>query len=190
MDNVLQLTNRHTGESLRLCRVRDGDDQTVLRIEGLLPPHAEGPPAHVHWHLREEGVVAGGTLAAKRGEESLLLRAGESIVFPPGVVHSWWNGGEDLLKVNGRAVPAGDLDRFLQGIFAVLNASPAGRPSLFHFAHVLWRHRHTHHVTRPPRVIQAILFPLVIGVGRMLGKYRGTSWPGAPEMCTGAPEEA
>jgi hypothetical protein len=55
---------------------------------------------------------------------------------------------------------------------------------------VLWRHRHMHQVARPPRVIQAILFPLVIGVGRVLGKYRGTSWPGAPEMCTGAPEEA
>ena len=24
--------------------------------------------------------------------------------------------------------------------------------------------------------------------GRILGKYRGDSWPGSPESCTGAPE--
>lgn len=33
----------------------------------------------------------------------------------------------------------------------------------------------------------ADVFPLILFVGRMLGKYRGTSWPGSPESCTGAP---
>jgi hypothetical protein len=41
----------------------------------------------------------------------------------------------------------------------------------------------------PPRLVQAVLFPLVILVGSILGKYRGTDWPGSPETCTGAPLE-
>jgi len=35
--------------------------------------------------------------------------------------------------------------------------------------------------------IQRILFPVVLLIGRILGKYEGQSWPGCPETCTGAP---
>ena len=118
----------------------------------------------------------------------LVVHTGEPAVFPAGVVHSWWNAGEDLLEFSGRATPACDLDRFLQAIFAVVNASPAGRPSLFYLAHVLWRHRHTQQPAVPPRLVQAIVFPVVLSVGRLLGKFRGTRWPGAPGSCGGAPE--
>ena len=150
MDHFLHLTNRHTGETLRLCRVRDDAGQVVLSIDGTLPPHADGPPAHVHPHQREEGIVTAGTLGARRGNETLVVHTGEPAVFPAGVVHSWWNAGEDLLEFSGRATPACDLDRFLQAIFAVVNAGPAGRPSLFYLAHVLWRHRHTQQPAVPP----------------------------------------
>ena len=80
------------------------------------------------------------------------------------------------------------MDRFLQALFAVLNASQSGRPSIFYIAHVAWRHRHTQAVMTPPLFIQRIVFPLILLVGRILGKYRGESWPGSPESCTGAPE--
>jgi quercetin dioxygenase-like cupin family protein len=182
------LENRHTGEILRLRRVRDAEGQTVLTIEGSLPPRMSGPPPHVHFQQREEGMVKAGSLGAQIGDEKIVAPAGGSCVFPAGVVHSWWNAGDDLLEVSGQAIPAGDLDRYLQGLFAVFNASPPGRPSIFHLAHVLWRHRHTQAVASPPRIIQQIAFPLVLLAGRVLGKYRGTGWPGSPASCTGAPE--
>jgi hypothetical protein len=52
----------------------------------------------------------------------------------------------------------------------------------------LWRHRHTQAIMVPPRAIQRIVFPLVLLLGHMLGKYRGDRWPGSPKSCTGAPE--
>ena len=146
-----------------------------------------GPPLHVHFHQREEGLVKAGSLGARIGNEKIIVPAGKTSVFPAGVVHTWWNAGDDLLELSGRAVPAGDLDRYLQAIFAVANAGPSGRPSLFYLAHVLWRHRHTQAVELPPRIIQRIVFPLILLVGRVLGKYRGDSWPGSPASCTGAP---
>jgi quercetin dioxygenase-like cupin family protein len=188
VDRFLQLENRRTGEILRMRRVRDAEGQTILAIEGSLPPRASGPPPHVHFHQREEVTVKAGSLGARIGKKSILAPAGESAVFPAGTVHAWWNAGDDLLELNGRAIPAGDLDRFLQALFAVLNASPSGRPSIFYLAHVLWRHRHTQSVMLPPRIIQRIVFPFVLLVGRVMGKYRGDSWPGSPASCTGAPE--
>jgi len=169
-------------------RMRDAQGQTILVIEGSLPPGASGPPAHVHFQQREEGTVKAGTLGARIGKETVRVPAGGTGVFPAGVVHKWWNAGEDLLELSGRAIPAGDLDRYLQALFAVLNASPSGRPSIFYIAHVLWRHRRTQAVAAPPRIIQQVFFPFILFAGRVLGKYRGTSWPGSPESCTGAPE--
>ena len=187
MHDALSLQNRH-GETLLIRRVRDAAGQTILTIDGTLPAGAQGPPLHIHFDIREEIVVKAGTLGAKVGKETLTLPAGENAVFPAGVVHKWWNAGDDLLELSGRVVPAGDLDRFLQAVFAVLNASPSGRPSPFYIAHVLWRHRQTQLMMVPPRAVQRIVFPMVVLIGTLLGKYRGTNWPGSPESCPGAPD--
>lgn len=188
MDRFLQIENRRTGEILRMRRVRDAEGRTILAIDGSSPPRTSGPPPHIHFHLREEVNVKAGSLGARIGKKSIVASAGESAVFPAGSVHVWWNAGDDLLELSGCAIPAGDLDRFLQALFAVLNASPSGRPSIFYLAHVLWRHRHTQSIMLPPQIIQRIVFPFVLLLGRALGKYRGDSWPGSPASCTGAPE--
>jgi hypothetical protein len=188
MDDFLKIENRHTGEILRLRRMRDADGHTVLTIEGSLPPNSNGPPRHIHFQQREEGSVKAGTVGAKIGNEKIIVPAGGSAVFPAGVVHTWWNAGNDLLELSGRAIPAGDLDRYLQAMFAVLSAGSPGRPSIFYIAHVLWRHRHTQAVAVPPLPIQRIVLPVVVFIGRVLGKYRGDNWPGSPASCTGAPE--
>jgi len=188
VDSFLTLVNRHTGEILRMRRVRDAAGQIVLTIDGSLPPRMSGPPIHVHFHQREEGGVKAGSLGAQVGNERIVVPVGGTAVFPAGVVHAWWNAGEDLLELSGQAVPAGDLDRYLQALFSVLNAGESGRPSIFYLAHVLWRHRHTQAVMTPPVAIQRIVFPLLLLLGRILGKYRGASWPGSPESCTGAPQ--
>ncbi len=183
----LRIHNRHTGEMLQMRRQRDVSGQVILIIEGTLPAGSNGPPPHVHFQQREEGVVQAGTLGARIGEQALVVPTGGNAAFPTGAVHCWWNAGETLLEFNGRAIPAEDLDQFLQGIFAVLNASATNRPSIFYLAHVLWRHRRTQAVVTIPVAIQQILFPVVLLIGRVLGKYKGQGWPGSPETCTGAP---
>ena len=190
MKSVLRLENRHTGEILRMRRVRTEDGQTVLVVEGSLPPRSGGPPPHVHFLEREEVRVVAGTLGARVGNATIRLPVGGRATFPAGVAHNWWNAGEDLLELAGQVIPAGDLDRYLQALFAVINASPTGRPSIFYVAHVLHRHRRTQSVQVPPRAVQRVLFPIVRLIGRISGKYRGIDWPGSPQACTGAPEEA
>ena len=187
MDNCLRLENRHNGEILQMRRVRDAQGQIILILDGCLPPGTSGPPLHVHFHEQEKIIVKAGTLGAQRGTEKIIVPAGGTAAIPAGILHRWWNAGDDLLELSGTAIPALDLDRFLQAVFAVLNASSNGRPSIFHMAHVLWRHRETQLLTVPPPAVQRIFFPVLLFIGRILGKYRGSSWPGAPESCNGAP---
>ena len=81
-DHCLKLENRHTGERLWIRRVQDSEGQTILKIDGSLPPKASGPPLHVHYQLREEGTVKAGTLGARVGNERIVVPAGEARPFP------------------------------------------------------------------------------------------------------------
>jgi hypothetical protein len=161
-------------------RVRHGD-HFVLEIEGSVPPKGAGPPLHVHLIEREEGEVVAGVLSAVVGGATIKVGAGESAVFPAGVPHRWWNAEDQPLRTKGRVVPVADLDRFLQGIFAVANAGQAGRMPLFYVAHVLYRHRRTQRLTAMPWAVRRVVFPVVVFVGWLLGKWRGRDGLGRQE---------
>jgi mannose-6-phosphate isomerase-like protein (cupin superfamily) len=183
--NGRALHNRHTGEKLALRRLRR-DGQIWLELKGSLPPHREGPPLHVHYEETEEGTVVAGTLSAELDGRRIRVGAGETATFPVGSVHRWWNDGDDTLVVEGVVKPAVDLDVYLQAVFEVLNSGPAERPPLFYIAHVAWRHRRTQGLRIAPPWIQAIVLPAIVLVGTVLGRYRGTDWPGCPDRFTHA----
>ena len=186
MPAPLVLHNRHTGERLELRRiVRDG--QTCLSLQGSLPPHRQGPPRHMHFAELEEGRVVAGTLSADVDGQVLRIPAGGRATFPVGAAHRWWNDGDEMLVAHGVVRPVVDLDVYLSAVFEVLNSGPADRPPLFYIAHVAWRHRHTQCVLFMPRALQTFVLPLIVGVGTLLGRYRGTDWPGSPSRCRPAP---
>ena len=180
------LNNRHTGECLQLRRiVRDGT--MCLELRGTLPPRQDGPPLHVHYYEHEEGTVVAGTLSAEVDGRQLQVEAGGTAVLPAGSAHRWWNAGDEILVLEGRAWPVVDLDVYFAAAFEVLNSGPANRPPLFYMAHLAWRHRKTQTVLIGPRWVQAILVPAAVLVGTVLGRYRGTEWPGCPARISPAP---
>ena len=182
----LILENCHTGERLALRRVmRDG--VLCLELKGSLPPRNQGPPLHIHHVEIEEGHVLAGTLGAVLDGRPIRLGPGQRTKFPAGSPHRWWNESDELLLFEGYSYPLVDLDRYLQAAFEVLNSGSPDRPPLFYMAHLAWRHRHTQTVLFAPRWIQAVLVPAVVLVGALLGRYRGTGWPGCPERCIDAP---
>ena len=182
--NVLVLENRHTGERLELRRARI-DGQRCLELHGSLPPRGEGPPMHMHLTEAEEFHVVSGILSAEIDGRRLRIGPGESAVFPPGSAHRWWNADDEPLFVRGFVIPARGLDAYLHAAFDILNASPTGRPSLFFMAHLGWRYRRAQVTLAIPPLVQRVLFPVLVGVGTLLGKFRGSAWPGSPLRCRG-----
>jgi len=184
--DTLVLQNRHTGEQLELRRVaKDGETGLVLR--GSLPPHRQGPPLHVHYKEAEEFHVLAGTLSAVVNQRQIQVGVGGTAIFPAGAVHRWWNDGDETLVLEGYVKPAVDFDRYLHGAFEVLNSGTSTRPPLFYMAHLAWRHRRTQAGLFIPRPVQAVVLPLIVLIGTILGRYRGANWPGSPSGCTEAP---
>ena len=182
---TLNLESRHTGERLSIRRVKRGDE-VCLELRGSLPPHRDGPPMHIHFAEDEEGSIDSGVLSFVIDGRLMTAGPGESISIPRGVAHRWWNEGDQPLEFHGVARHAVDLDRYLQAVFEVMNAGTNGRPPLFYMAHVQLRHRRTQAALILPRPLQAALFRVLVVVGTLLGRYRGSDWPGCPSRCLGA----
>ena len=180
------LTNRHTGERLQLRRIlRDG--VACLELKGSLPPGREGPPLHIHCYEQEEGTIVAGTLSAEVDGRQVRVETGGRVVLPTGSAHRWWTAGDDTLVFEGITTPVVDLDVMLAAAFDVLNSGPANRPPLFYMAHLAWRHRRTQTILFAPKWAQAILLPPILLLGTILGRYRGTAWPGCPARFAPAP---
>ena len=125
----LVIENKHTGERLELRRLRM-DGEVCLELRGSLPPRSEGPPLHIHFEEHEEGKVHSGVLTALVDGKRIQAGSGQSVEFPRGSAHRWWNEGEELLEFTGYARPVVDLDRYLQAVFQVVNAGPPNRPPI------------------------------------------------------------
>lgn len=180
------LANRHTGERVQLRRVlRDG--RLCLEVRGMLPPHREGPPLHVHYQEDEAFTIVAGTLSAEVDGRPLHVDVGRTAPLPMGSAHRWWNASDETLVLEGVVTPVVDFDVFLSAAFDVLNSGPASRPPVFYMAHLAWRHRKTQATLFAPRWTQAVVLPLIVFLGTILGRYRGTEWPGCPARCTPAP---
>ena len=142
---------------------------------------------HIHHLEDEEGVVTAGRLSVMLDGKRIDAGPGDSLQLPRGLPHRWWNQGDAPLAFEGFIYPPVDLDRYLQAIFEIVNAGPQNRPPLFYLAHVALRHRRTQTILVMPPKLQAILFRTIVMLGTIMGRYRGTDWPGCPARCNGAP---
>jgi mannose-6-phosphate isomerase-like protein (cupin superfamily) len=185
----LTIRNRHTGEVLRLRRVIRGGE-LCLELHGSVPARRPGPPLHIHYQENEEGMVVRGTLSVELDGRRMEIKAGETALLPAGLPHRWWNDGDEPLVFEGVARPLADLDQYFQEAFDVLNNGSADRPPIFYMAHLAWTHRRTQVVLFAPVWLQKVIVPAIVAVGTVLGRYRGTDWPGCSARCRAVPREA
>jgi mannose-6-phosphate isomerase-like protein (cupin superfamily) len=176
------IENGH-GEALTFLRVVRGPDGDRVDAEGRALPGA-GPPMHVH-HLQEEAmqVVTGKLGYQVLGEEPKFAGPGELKVFAPGVPHKWWNAGADELVTTGWCKPAYNIEFFLGAIFASMKSTGKGRPSIFDAAYLTTRYRSEYAMLAIPAPVQRIVFPVVVLIGRLLGKYE--KYANAPQPVHG-----
>jgi quercetin dioxygenase-like cupin family protein len=159
------------GERLTFVRRVPDAGGDRLEVENVVKPDS-GPPMHVHHRQEEALTVQEGRIGYQReGEPERFAGPGETVVLKPGEVHKFWNAGEEDLRCTGYARPADNLEYFLGAIYESQRQSGGNRPDPFDAAFLTRRFRSEFGMAEIPAAVQRLVFPVVVGVGRLLGKY-------------------
>jgi quercetin dioxygenase-like cupin family protein len=168
------------GERLTFIRrVQGSAGGDRLEVENLVKP-GSGPPMHTHHYQEEALTIQQGRLAYQRsGDPPRFAEPGETVVFKPGEAHKFWNAGEEDLRCTGYVQPADNLEYFLTAIYESQRENGGTRPDPFEAAFLARRYRSEFDMAEIPAVVQRLVFPVQVIVGRLLGKYR--KYADAPE---------
>lgn len=102
------------GEQVRLLALGvrfliDGDvtGGRFSLVEHPLPPRALGAPLHTHRNEDEYSYVLAGRVGLQLGEETLQAGPGDLVFKPRGVPHTFWNAGDEPVRLLELISPAG-----------------------------------------------------------------------------------
>jgi quercetin dioxygenase-like cupin family protein len=173
------------GERLTFLGRTPGARGERLEAENAVSPGA-GPPMHAHLLQSEILTVRAGRMGHQRaGEPARFAESGETVLFAPGEPHRFWNAGEGELRVCGYIEPADNAEFFLTELYAIARAG-RGRPNILDVAFLLRRYRSEFVMYEIPASVQRFVFPLLVAVGHVLGRYRKYSNAPPPTRRTGA----
>ena len=111
-------------DTLSTIRVSEHDGANGISVIEHRAPYAHSPPLHIHHNEDEVFHLLIGELRLRVGERDICLRAGETILAPRGVPHTFAvesQGGATWLTVTS----GGDFERLVRSV-----ARPAARDGL------------------------------------------------------------
>ena len=76
-------------------------------VEQTIPPRKLAAPMHVHEREDEYSFVLAGCMGVQIGEEIVEAGPGELVLKPRGVPHTFWNAGDEEVRVLEIISPAG-----------------------------------------------------------------------------------
>ncbi|MEP9386128.1 cupin domain-containing protein [Mesorhizobium sp. KR9-304] len=175
--------NRVTGEYAIVLRGSDdrGGGPGIAHLTAR--PGAAVVGEHFHPFMIEKFTVLEGTLDTRIAGRTMALKAGESVLVEPGVVHDWWNSSktdEAYVLVEVDAAPGAahiDPNRFemlIGMLFGLANDGKVdrkGRPGLLQGAVIASEFADVIVFTNPPPAVQKIALGILAPLGRRLG-YR------------------
>lgn len=151
-------------------RIQEPDGERIVGEARVAP--GSGPPMHVHYLQEEAFTVVQGRLGYQvAGGEPMFAAEGETVVFPAGQAHRFWNAGESDLRCSSWLKPAGNTEFFLGALFASQKANGGRRPALLDVAYLAQRYRTEYSMVEVPMIVQRLVFPVLIAVGKVLGRY-------------------
>jgi mannose-6-phosphate isomerase-like protein (cupin superfamily) len=167
------IVNPATGQRLTfLLTARDSGGE-LFRAEGVFPPGGFAGVEHVHPHQDEHFDVVAGRAGFSVDGERRVLGAGEAIDVPAGTRHTFWNAGDEEMRVIFEFRPAlTSTERFYELYFGFAQEGRVkanAMPGLLDIA-TAWEACAEHAVlSKPPAWVQHALFRMLRPVARLTG---------------------
>lgn len=159
------------GETLIITRSSQETNGEITEFEGIDEPGI-GPPMHVHFKQEELVRVTSGTMRVKTLTNEFTLTVGQEYIFKPGEAHQFWNIGEGPLHYSGHVKPSNNYEYFIRHVYQSANEAGDDKPGAFDAAFLLTKYKSEMDMLVIPRPVKKIVFPVLLAVGKLLGKFR------------------
>ena len=178
------IENPITGERMTFIRTARETGGELLRIDMAVRAGGFVPGEHIHPHQEERFEISRGDMAVRIGGVERRYGPGETVTISAGTPHVWWNSGGDELRVLVEFRPAGRFADFITTFFALARTGRTngrGIPrNLFQLAATFAEYQDVIRGTRPPRVVQRLLFAMLNPIGRFLRYRADVPYPRQP----------
>ncbi len=127
---------------------------------------------HIHPRSTETFTVIRGRLGLRVDGQEDEATTGRRVSVPPGTPHDWWNAGTETAWVIVEIDPGARFQEMIRNMFFLAadgRTDPAGRPSLLQASLLAKEFDDTIRFTRPPRVVQKLLFGALAPIARRRG---------------------
>jgi mannose-6-phosphate isomerase-like protein (cupin superfamily) len=159
--------------TLRVVRSGAETNGELLELEATYEPGSVEPLEHFHPSQEEHFEIIDGTMQARVDGGPRTLTRGDQLDIPARTVHAMWNGGSEPARVLWQTRPALRTEEFL-GLVARLaeqgKLTSAGARDPLLGAAVMNEYRAEFRPTKPPAAVQAVAFPPLAAVARVLGR--------------------
>ena len=159
--------------------IRIGTDITggeLLVVDLYVQPGGAVMGEHLHPGMEERFTMLRGRVGFRLGGREAIAEPGVKLIAPPGTPHDWWNAGPEEALVRIEMRPAARFEAMIRNAFGLAQdgkVNKRGMPNLLQLAVFAREFADVMQFTRPPRIVQRILFGLFTPLARLLG-YRGS----------------
>lgn len=166
------IENRVTGERIVFRETSSQNGGARVVFDTFVKPHGFVAAAHVHPYQVEHFTVVSGHLGIRLGARRIELLSGDSVTVPKGIVHRFWNAGDEIVHFRSEITPALHFESLLMTMFALAQdgkTNRKGMPNPFRLAVVAQAHFDTVRLPFPPQLVQRLALAAGAPLGRALG---------------------
>ena len=131
---------------------------------------------HINPVIHESFTVVRGRVGFRLDGREAVAGPGKWLHVPPGMVHDWWNAGDEEAHVVVEIRPGGRFEEAIRTSFGLAQdgkTNAKGMPNLLQAALFARAFEDVLYFTKPPRAVQKIFFAVLAPIARALG-YRGS----------------
>jgi quercetin dioxygenase-like cupin family protein len=170
------IENPVTGERVVVRVGTEDSGGELLVVDGYVKPGGAVTGEHVHPAIEEYFTVVRGRVGFRIDGRESIAEPGERLHVPAGTAHDWWNAGEEEAHVRVEISPGQRFEEMAINLFSLAQdgkTNSRGMPNLLQAAIFAREFSDVLYFTRPPLLVQRLLFGALAAIARALG-YRGS----------------
>jgi quercetin dioxygenase-like cupin family protein len=170
------IENPATGERIVVGVGTEDSGGELLEVDGCVKPGGAVVGEHVHPSIEESFTVIRGRVGFRIDGRESIAQLDQRLHVPAGTAHDWWNAGEEEAHIRVEIRPGARFEEMALNFFGLAQdgkTNAKGMPNLLQAAILAREFADVLYFTKPPLVVQRLLFGVLAAIARTLG-YKGS----------------